>query len=230
MRVLITRPKQRESALRAKLQAEGHDVTSFPLFEILPPVDQSFNGAFNQLCAKTHLVFVSQFAVEAIVQAKVAIPIDCKLYGVGQVTGKALQAAFPNNQVVAPTDGNSENLLSLIDLKQVQGHPFYICGGDYGRTLIYDTLAEHGAKVSNVTCYRRVPRSEGFDSILQAWQAFPFDLVMITSTEALRHLLSLMSDHKDLLLQSKFTVMGERMKKLAESYGLAVVLSSSFGF
>jgi uroporphyrinogen-III synthase len=73
-RVVITRAESQSAALAAALKAQGAEVVSLPLIQILPPLDYApLDSALRDLADFDWLIFTSQNAVAAVADRLLAI-------------------------------------------------------------------------------------------------------------------------------------------------------------
>ena len=193
LKIIITRPREQAAPLARLIeQAGGHPVL-FPLLEISPPADeQAVRDAVSRLAEFDLAVFISPNAVRYGMQAIRAagpLPAQLKIASVGQGSAKALRELGVDS-VIAPRDrSDSEALLALPELQQVQGWRVAIFRGDGGRELLADTLRARGAAVEYIECYRRSrPQQDAARLDPTA------DAISLTSSEALGYLWEMLAD------------------------------------
>ena len=229
MNILVTRPEPAATQLANHLVQQGHSTTVFPLFEITLLPNGDAVQALRALKGDEVLIFVSKFAVDALHAGQISIPATCAVYAVGKGTAAVLKRAYPHLSVTCPSGpADSEHLLAELSSEPLEGRPVLICRGDYGREWLFDALLAKGAQVAYVTCYQRKTQQSGFEEVLDAWQRHAFDVVVVTSTEALTFLLTLMQGHMTVLRQSRVTVMGDRMKQLAALHELNTIPAEDY--
>ncbi len=166
-RVLVTRPVQPAAELVAKLQQQGVQARSLPLFRI-EPVDFELPST-----KPDRVVFVSANAVACSIE--ILQPLlqqwQTKLFAIGPATAVALQSA--GLQVQLPGGGfRSEELLQHCGDELQQGHTWVVCGTE-GREQIQNWLTERGAAVDSLYCYRRQPlegAAEALGQLADNWQ------------------------------------------------------------
>src|ERR1700675_685288 len=100
-RVVITRAEFQSAALDAALKAQGAEVISLPLIQILPPLDFApLDSALRDLANFDWLIFTSQNAVTAVADRLATLdtnfraqPPAAKVAAVGKATAEAAQLA-----------------------------------------------------------------------------------------------------------------------------------------
>jgi len=113
-----------------------------------------------------------------------ALPATLKIATIGQGSVRALHDYGVTN-VIAPQDRfDSEALLAMPELKNIEGWSVVIFRGNGGRKLLGDTLRARGAKVEYVTCYQRTKPHQDATMLLTANP----DAITVTSSEALGYL------------------------------------------
>lgn len=207
MKILITRPEPEASLLAALF--ENCETTLLPLLEI---------KVLNHLSMpdyQSEFIFVSKNAVAGFTGA---IP-EKPCYAVGQGTADALkQKGFQN--VIYPTQyEGSEALLALKELQKVANRYFTIICGVDSREHLEATLKKRGARVCHLITYQTHFRtlSQTEKTLLQK----PFDLLIVTSNHALRHLGKLSHETYPHLLKIPITVLGQNMIESATRLGFS---------
>lgn len=195
--VAITRPVDQANALTQLIQAAGGEVISFPLIEITALHDYSaFDDVISNIASYDWIIFISSNAVQHSMPRllKQGFPDHVKFAAIGPVTAQALQA-FGVGGVLTPKDRfDSESLLSLPDMHDIQGKNVMIVRGVGGREVLADTLTARGANVTFAECYQRVNPQTNCQILEQAYAQQKLHMVVVTSSEAMRHLLDLAQD------------------------------------
>lgn len=113
-----------------------------------------------------------------------ALPATLKIATIGQGSVRALHD-YGVTTVIAPQDRfDSEALLAMPELNNIEGWSVVIFRGNGGRKLLGDTLRARGAKVEYVTCYQRTKPHQDATMLLTANP----DAITVTSSEALGYL------------------------------------------
>lgn len=188
--VLITRPEPKAQVLVSYLQKQGIKVCSQPLFDYL-----NFTNAqavSHAIKTSNIIIFVSAAAVKFAQQnSPITQHTNQFFFAVGKATQQAL-SALGINQVITPTLENSEGLLALKELRDVQAKQITIFRGDGGREHLAQTLSERGATVEYVESYQRVWRTLP-KSIAKQWQAQQINCIVVTSNAILTKIVEIIN-------------------------------------
>lgn len=188
LNIAVTRPRAQAVQLAQRIERAGGRVILFPLLEIGPPADPQ---SLREMVARLHefhlAVFISpnavQYGMEAI-RAGGALPARLKIAAVGQGSASALRD-LGAGEIIAPQGrSDSEALLALPELQNVNGWNVAIFRGDGGRELLGDTLKARGATVEYAACYRRAKPQQDAGALLAADP----HAIIVTSSEALGYL------------------------------------------
>nr|WP_317616156.1 uroporphyrinogen-III synthase [Methylophilus medardicus] len=195
--IAVTRPPEQATKLMAAIHAAGGQVISFPLLDIegLPDLT-AFHAAITPLQQFDWAVFISSNAVQhgMPLLKQAGLPSALQFAAIGPTTAASLQT-FGVSAVLTPLERfDSESLLALPALQQMQGQRVLIVRGVGGRELLANTLGQRGAEVVFGECYRRVNPQSNAQVLAAAHAAAQLHAIVITSTEALRFLLQLAGD------------------------------------
>lgn len=222
MSVLVTRPAQQAAGLCDLIeQAHGRPVR-FPALEIRGPADKAAARAELEGAASADLlVFVSANAVDyAFPLLPQQLPLDIAVAAVGSATARALHRVGLDPTLV-PQRMDSEGLLALPALQVVAGKRVFVLRGNGGRELIAETLAERGARVSQVEVYRRLlpQRPAGVANLVGNWTQL-VEVVVATSNAILDNLFSLLGEPgAEQLRATPLLVVSQRMAEHATALG-----------
>ena len=191
-RIVVTRPAGQNEGLAELIRAEGGEPIVFPVLEILDLEDtRALVAAADRLDEYDLAVFISPNAVDKalnVIGARREWPQGLRAATIGRASEKAL-ARYGVMNVIAPSGRfDSEALLALPQLADVQGWRVVVFRGDGGRELLGDTLRERGATVEYVECYRRVRPNADVEPLLKRWGRGEIDAVTVSSSEGLRNL------------------------------------------
>jgi len=229
--IAVTRPPEQATKLTAAIAAEGGQVISFPLLDIkgLENLDD-FHAAVTPLSQFDWAVFISSNAVQhgmPLLQ-QAGIPPQLKFAAIGPATAASLQG-FGVTEILTPSERfDSEALLALPALQQMQGQRVLIVRGVGGREVLADTLKQRGAEVIFGECYRRVNPQSSAQVLAQAYGAGKLHGIVVTSSEALRFLLDLTQGDAWLKVTPLF-VNHARIAEQATAAGLTVYCSGVSG-
>ena len=230
--VLLTRPEGQVDGLEAVLQGQGLQTRHLPLLaiEATDPLPGAEHQKILDLDLYEHLIFVSanaaRIGLERIDEYWPQMPMGQTYWAVGVSTAKVLERA--GLMVERPeSDMSSEGLLAMAGLGHVQGQRVLIVRGEGGRTLIADTLAERGATVASLCCYRRGPVPYDRHVVLRELTSTPPSMVLISSGEGLSHLAGLLSpqEHTN-LARIALVVPSPRVAQQARAQGWQEVIQA----
>lgn len=227
MRILVTRPAHQAEEQIRLLRAAGAEPVALPLLEIVP-IDESDPAALQRIKGRIldldlyqGVIFVSpnaaRIGADWIDQYWPQLPVGVRWLAIGAATAHTLEAAgIPACHLGAGQD--SEALLEDPSLQQVAGERYLILRGDGGRELLAQTLRDRGAQVDYADLYRRrcpnyppeVIQSTIFQQRLSA--------ILITSGQALEHLLELAGSAPG-LLDTLIVVPSRRVAEIARTRG-----------
>jgi uroporphyrinogen-III synthase len=194
LNIVVTRPHEQATGLAQRITSLGGNAILFPLLEIEPIPDSTLlNNLVARLPDFDLVVFISPNAVRfgmAAIQSVGALPADLRVATVGQGSAQALHDAGISDVIVPTTGSDSEALLSMEQLKDVNGWKIVIFRGDGGRDLLGDTLKARGADVEYITCYHRSKPSQDIRSLL----TYKLDAITLSSSEALVYLWEMFDD------------------------------------
>lgn len=196
--VLVTRPAGQGGALCEGINTRGFCAHQLPLLALEPLAELSAAERTRVLALDEfrHIIFISanavRFGMEVIENFWPQLPLGLNWYAVGDGTARAL-AAFG---VIAQTPGpemTSEGLLALPDLQRCGGERVLLVKGEGGRETLARELAERGARVETLACYRRVAPTLEPGELAAALARWDIGLIMISSGEGLANMLALLS-------------------------------------
>lgn len=232
--ILVTRPAHQADNLSAGIRAAGGNPVLFPVLEILAVEDQRpLLDLIARLDEFDLAIFISPNAVNqamSLIQAKRTLPPRLKIAVVGKSSTKEL-SNFGVNQVIVPaTRFDSEALLDMAELQQIEGKRVVIFRGDSGRELLGDTLVQRGATVEYAECYRRIKPDTDTAPLLQALASKQMNAIVVTSSEGLRNLFDMVGKSgQPWLKKTPLFVSHERIAQTAKKLGCAHVVVTAAG-
>lgn len=206
-RIVVTRPLAQAASSCRAIEALGGTALCFPLLAVGPVEDRSvFADVAPRLDDFDLAFFVSPNAVSFALDGLLAQrewPPHLRLATVGKGSERALtERGF--RDVIAPATGfDSEAVLELpaFSADAVRGRRVLILRGDGGRDLLGETLVERGAHVEYLTCYHRFCPSICAEQLLGPVRRAEVDALLLTSSEGVRNLVTLVGDEGMRLLQ-----------------------------
>jgi uroporphyrinogen-III synthase len=197
-RILVTRPAGQAAALAARIAACGGEAACFPLIDIAPPEDwRAVDEAASRLETFALVVFVSPNAVShglTRLLARRSWPQELAAAAPGPGTAEMLVRAGILRVVApprAPYDSEALLVLDSLRAERMAGRTVLILRGNGGRELLAETLRARGACVECVSCYRRVPPTDG-TRLVSLLRNNALDAVSFSSSEGLRNLMQLL--------------------------------------
>ena len=192
--IAITRPINQAKKLSTLIEQACGTPILFPLIEITPLKDYSqFEAIISEIETYDWAIFISSNAVQNAMPrlVKQGIPPNLKFAAIGPVTASELQS-FGVKDVLIPKDRfDSESLLTLPEMTNVTGKKILIVRGIGGRDVLAETLKTRGAQVTFAECYQRINPQTNCDLLAQLWADKKLHGIVVTSSEAMRHLLDL---------------------------------------
>lgn len=193
--VLVTRPAQQATELCELIEEQGGRALLFPVLEIVAAEESpALLDLVDRLDEFDIAVFISANAVDkalSLILARRPLPAHLQLAVVGNSTARQLQE-FGMHADIIPTQGfNSEALLSLPEMQEVNGKNIVIFRGAGGRELLAQVLRERGARVEYAEVYRRTRPQADVSALLEELRQNKVQAVTATSSEAVRNLLEM---------------------------------------
>lgn len=251
--VVITRPLAQTRELAQRIATLGRKVEILPLLDIAELPDYSaLHHALRHLRQYSLVAFVSPNAVAACFKQMRALglawPQEVALGVVGQGSLQALQQEgidSPAYLIFAPRDKHkhdSETLLQAVQQEMALSslEQVLIVRAEHGREWLAEALRAQQVQVTQVAAYRRsgVQADAGFAARAQILCRQPHDW-LITSSEALRHLLQTLTRMQTLspqgqglvadMLQQHLIVPHPRIAQTAHELGFLRVTQSVAG-
>jgi uroporphyrin-3 C-methyltransferase/uroporphyrinogen III methyltransferase/synthase len=207
--ILITRPEGKGAALAQELEQAGYQASLFPVLKIsyLTPSTTELSPLINA----DKIIFISQDAVTALAQLKPTINTKAQFYAVGQQTADTIYALFGVRAAV-PKQYDSEGLLALNSLAEVDGSNIVLVKGQAGRPDIAKTLKARGAFLNNCVVYKREQISAEKTNWTDHWQSLKVQGIVITSNAAVDAIFNNLTEQQlQWLQQCRFYVASERI-------------------
>ena len=229
--IAITRPINQAKKLAALIEQAGGTPILFPLIEIEPLKDYSqFEAVTSEIETYDWAIFISSNAVQNGMPRllKQGIPSNLKFAAIGPVTASELQS-FGVKDVLIPNDRfDSESLLALDEMHAMQDNKVMIFRGVGGRDVLAESLKARGAQVSFAECYQRINPQTNCDLLANLYREKKLHAIVVTSSEAMRHLLDLAGD-ADWLQHVTLFVNHARIADLPRQLGLKVLVADAPG-
>jgi uroporphyrinogen-III synthase len=229
--VAITRPVDQAKKLSQLIQEAGGTVIPFPLIEIVPLNDYSlFEHVISDLTPYHWVIFISSNAVQngmpRIVKSGIAAHL--KFAAIGPVTAQELKQFGAKDVLIPENRFDSESLLALPEMQDMNNKKVLIVRGVGGRDVLAETLIARGAEVTFAECYQRINPQTNTNLLAEAWQKKQLHAIVVTSSEAMRHLLDLAGD-TSWLKQVTICVNHARIAELPLGLRLNIQVAESAG-
>ncbi|MDK9738329.1 uroporphyrinogen-III synthase [Vibrio sp. D404a] len=229
MTVLVTRPGLEGQALCQQLVDDGITAIHHPLIRI---VDNSPSEPLSDLLQTSDIIIaVSQHAVTSaqriLAQSDQSWPSSALYLGVGQKTAHILSKAC-KQKVNYPQVSDSEHLLKLPELTNVQDKTILILRGNGGRELIRESLINQGARVSYCETYRREYIPINHHNTYPQWVEQKISKIVITSQEQLEYFTSdVPAEYSTWLFTRHLFVPSQRIAERAHQLGYSTVTNTT---
>ena len=219
--IVVTRPRELAAGLAGLIEAAGGRAMLFPAIEIadLP------GWSLPLLQPGDLAVFISPTAAQKALARLRALPPNVRAAAVGAGTQRELERHGVRDVLAPAGAADSEALLALDELQDLAGRRVVIFRGEDGRGLLGDTLAQRGAVVVHVACYRRQRPAADPAPLVADWERV--HAVTVSSGEGLANLAGMLGG--SLLRTRPMFVPHERVAAQARALGVGEVLIAGAG-
>ena len=223
-RILVTRPAHQAQNLCRLIEEHQGIAVRFPTIEIEALTENSSATiSLDKLSNQSLIIFTSANAVNfalAAIGGKIRQFAATPIAAIGKATAQALEAAGIDVEIVPESGFDSEALLAMPPLKEVNGKNILIVRGQGGREELAKTLSARGAKVDYLEVYKRVMPECDNSTVCRLLETNKLDVIVSTSGESLENLLIMAGlDFKKRLLVIPLVVVSGRIRLLAEKLG-----------
>ncbi|MBM4207174.1 MAG: uroporphyrinogen-III synthase [Gammaproteobacteria bacterium] len=233
--VLVTRPAHQADGLCRLINEHGGIAVRFPTIEITG-VSSAINdftespaatNPWPQLSKYQWVIFTSSNAVNFALAAKggkISEFMGSQRAVIGQATASCLATVGLPVHLMPVSGYDSEALLAMPQLQQVQDRSILIVRGQGGREELADVLRARGARVEYWEVYQRVKPYLDNTEVLALLAQNKINVITITSFETLQNLLTMLGEvYKSKLTLIPLVVISERIKKLAAELGFTSI-------
>ena len=222
--IWVTRPAGQAENLSNLLKQAGAIAVRFPVMSIKPITDSSrARDIVKQLERYDMLVFISRNAVNIMFQHYLdgaQLPDKTRILAIGESTAGALKQNGISSINHAGPVADSEALLELPQLQQVNNLNILLVRGKGGRELIEQTLEQRGANVDIVELYVRGLAEHEENECHRLWQQTAPDAIIVTSNESIDNLVALTpARYRTSLFEKPLVVMSKRNAEFAAHSG-----------
>jgi uroporphyrinogen-III synthase len=231
--IAITRPLGQAGKLSTLIEAAGGKPLLFPLISI---TSLDHYGDFDQATANLKdydwAIFISSNAVQnslpRLTSHIKSLSKTLQFAAIGPSTAAELNA-FGIAHVLTPTERfDSESLLSLPEMQVMANKKVMIFRGIGGREVLAESLRSRGAQVDFAESYQRINPQANTKILDDQWQKKSLDALVITSSEAMRHLIDL-AKNTVWLKQINICVNHLRIAEEAKKFGLNIHVAETSG-
>ncbi len=229
--IAITRPIDQAKKLAALITEAGGMPIPFPLIEISPLNDYSqFEAVIREINSYDWAIFISSNAVQNGMPKliKQGIPPNMRFAAIGPVTASELQSFGVKEVLIPKVRFDSESLLTLPEMTNVSSKKILIVRGVGGRDVLAETLKARGAQVSFAECYQRINPQTDCNLLAQLYAEKKLHGIVVTSSEAMLHLLDL-AGAADWLRNVTLFVNHTRIAELPLQKNLKVEIADMLG-
>jgi len=217
---LITRPENKNESLVKSIEEKGFKAFSFPLLN-LKSLDVT-SSQLSPLIEADKLIFISQDAVKSLAALAPEINPNTTFFAVGDKTAQTISELF-NKKAIVPKQQDSEGLLALKQLQQVDSQSIVLAKGKGGRPLIAQTLNKRGARLNAINLYQREKANGKVSDWFQKWQHQKIDSIVLTSNAAIDAIFNdLTVKGIDWLQTCQFYVVSERTAQYIKTFNVPV--------
>lgn len=219
--VLVTRPVDQAEPLCLMIEKAHGRPLRFPAMEIVPTEDpEAAKRVLTEVSDGGLLIFVSANAVRfAFPLLPDELPLNMQIAAIGEATAAALEDHGLPANLLPEKRFDSESLLALDALQDMQGRQVIIVRGNAGRELLKQELEKRGATVAYAEVYERHLPRRNTDNLLRGWKQM-VGAVTVTSSEMLDNLLQMLgAPSAELLRNTPLVVLSERTAEHAFNLG-----------
>lgn len=207
-KIAITRPSGKGEQLKTQLEQHQIAYLHIPVLSLT-----SITLDAQQLAPLDNadvIIFISQDAVQSLAEQHPTLPAHAKLFAVGEQTAQAIETHF-SREADFPEQQDSEGLLALKALQDLDAKQCVLVKGKGGRTLIAKTCKSRGAILNQCVVYERVALEETADSWLDHWREQQITAIVLSSNAAIDAVFNTQSEqHLDWLKQRDFYLVSQR--------------------
>ena len=213
--VLVTRPAHQAENFIDLVEEAGGRVIRFPVIAIEP---RELTGADEHVLQQSSdcLIFISANAVSLgvreinrVAPGKLA---STRIMAIGQATAQALLDHGLTPALVPPSPYNSEALLAMPEMRDIEGRRYTVIKGKGGREYLHEQLQARGAIVSCIDIYERAKPAQSNEP-LQQLTLYDHVVIAVTSVKGLHNLFDMATAEQSTWMKqhASFLVPGSRV-------------------
>ncbi len=223
--VLVTRPVHQAEKLSRLIEGSGGVAVRFPTMAIVQMEDSGvIQNTLAHLDRYDWFIFISANAVTMhgyySDSDKIKKFKSIRIAAIGKATAQALTLAGLPPDLVPENDYNSEALMAMPEMQQMQGQHCLIIRGQGGREELATTLCSRGASVEYLDVYKRIIPGIDCAAVNLLLMQDKLNVITITSGESLQNLLIMLEEkHHHRLFEVPLVVVSNRIKQIAVNIG-----------
>ncbi len=225
VRVLVTRPAHQAKNLCELLEKQGGVAIRFPTLAIAALENtQAIQAGLAQWMTYQWLIFISVNAVTMhsyySVDDKIKKNNSVRIAAIGKATAEALLLAGLPVDLLPEQGFNSEAVLAMPAMQNMQGQRCLIVRGLGGREELAATLRSRGAVVDYLEVYQRIIPSFDNSALYLLLTQNKLDVITVTSVNALQNLLIMLNEqYHQQLFWIPLVVISDRIRHIAADIG-----------
>lgn len=229
-KILVTRPNHQSQNICKLIEQQGWQAIRFPVIAIKArSLSAQEIRRVENIDLYQQVFFVSVNAVNfalQIINGKMQNLQKVSCIAVGSSTYQALRTHGISNILVPEQGFNSEAILAMPQMQDMQGQSCLIIRGEGGRELLAASLQERGATVDYLEVYKRVMPISDSRVVYDYLQHKAFSAILIYSGDALNNLLKMLAKQniKQNLLNTPLVVISQRVQDLAKKIGFKNII------
>lgn len=222
--VLVTRPDHQAENLCSLIEQQGGVAVRFPTLQIVG-LDElaSATNPLTKLSNVQWLIFTSVNAVNFALKAiggKIAQLKVTQIAAIGKATARELESAGLQVSMTPKEGYDSEALLAMPQMQQVNGQGIVVVRGQGGREELANVLRGRGAYVEYWEVYKRIIPDVDSSGVIDLLEQDKLDAVIVTSCEALQNLVTMLgATYQQRLANVPLVVISVRISGLAAEMG-----------
>ncbi len=230
-RILNTRPLDQGLALSQAIHDAGGLSIDLPAL-VIEPTSREWLNDLPDLARVHHAIFISSNAVNyffATLNAEQLVwPATIQTTAMGKATALALEKRKIRVDNI-PSIADSDHLLQLNTLQQVQNQTILLVKGVGGRTEITNTLLTRDARLTSLEVYHRALPNKMPQHIYSLWQDNLVDIILFTSEQAIHNIFTLFGEEaRGWLCKIPCVVISERLAIAASLLGMQTITVSRY--
>ncbi len=192
VRALVTRPEPQAGELAQAIIAQHGQAVVMPMINIQPlSEDHRIRDIVLGLDLYDQIIVTSrpaaQFGLELIEQYWPQLPIHLQWFAIGKGTASTL-AACMIKPCHSDTGVDSEALLSMPELQNINDSRILIIKGKGGRTLLPQELERRGASITTLEVYQRQRCEYSHHELVKQLESHDINVILCGSGETVTHL------------------------------------------